>query len=81
MPVYHWYGKNDVTLAKMYTPAQGRVIEKALVKNGVPHIFHHYNNAPHKIGPGRGTDAEGWITEAVAFWESQTAAKAADTAA
>lgn len=80
-PVYHWYGKNDVTLAKMYTPAQGRVIEKALVKNGVPHIFHHYNNAPHKIGPGRGTDAEGWITEAVAFWESQTAAKAADTAA
>lgn len=29
----------------------------------------------------RGTDAEGWITEAVAFWESQTAAKAADTAA
>ena len=80
-PVYHWYGKNDVTLAKMYTPAQGRVIEKALVKNGVPHIFHHYHNAPHKIGPGRGTDAEGWITEAVAFWESQTAAKAADTAA
>ena len=80
-PVYHWYGKNDVTLAKMYTPAQGRVIEKALVKNGVPHIFHHYHNAPHKIGPGRGTDAEGWITEAVDFWESQTAAKAADTAA
>ena len=74
-PVYHWYGKNDVTLAKMYTPAQGRVIEKALVKNGVPHIFHHYHNAPHKIGPGRGTDAEGWITEAVAFWESQTGAK------
>ena len=33
------------------------------------------------IGLGRGTDAEGWITEAVAFWESQTAAKAADTAA
>ena len=52
-PVYHWYGKNDVTLAKMYTPAQGRVIEKALVKNGVPHIFHHYHNAPHKIGPRR----------------------------
>ena len=80
-PVYHWYGKNDVTLAKMYTPAQGRGIEKALAKNGVPHIFHHYHNAPHKIGPGRGTDAEGWITEAVAFWESPTAANAADTAA
>ena len=44
-------------------------------------MYWHYNNAPHKIGPGRGTDAEGWITEAVTFWENQTAAKAADTAA
>ena len=70
-PTYHWYGKNDLTLAKMYTPAQGRVIENALVKNGVTHIFHRYNNAPHKIGPGRGTDAEGWIVEALDFWQQQ----------
>lgn len=79
-PTFHWYGKNDVTLAKMCTPEQGRVIEKALVKNGVPHVFHRYENAPHKIGPGRGTDAEGWITEAVAFWEAQTQAKEAPAA-
>lgn len=70
-PTYHWYGKNDLTLAKMYTPAQGRVIENALVKNGVTHIFHRYDNAPHKIGPGRGTDAEGWIVEALDFWQQQ----------
>ena len=70
-PTYHWYGKNDLTLAKMCTPAQGRVIENALVKNGVTHIFHRYDNAPHKIGPGRGTDAEGWIVEALAFWQQQ----------
>ena len=70
-PTYHWYGKNDLTLAKMCTPAQGRVIENALVKNGVTHIFHRYDNAPHKIGPGRGTDAEGWIVEALDFWQQQ----------
>ena len=70
-PTYHWYGKNDLTLAKMCTPAQGRVIENALVQNGVTHIFHRYDNAPHKIGPGRGTDAEGWIVEALAFWQQQ----------
>ena len=70
-PTYHWYGKNDLTLAKLCTPAQGRVIENALEKNGVTHIFHRYDNAPHKIGPGRGTDAEGWIVEALAFWQQQ----------
>ena len=70
-PTYHWYGKNDLTLAKLCTPAQGRVIENALVQNGVTHIFHRYDNAPHKIGPGRGTDAEGWIVEALAFWQQQ----------
>ena len=79
-PTFHWYGKNDLTLAKMCTPEQGRVIEKALVRNGVTHVFHRYDNAPHKIGPGRGTDAEGWIPEAVAFWESQTQTKENDAA-
>lgn len=28
-------------------------------------------NAPHAIGTGTGTDAEGWLEEAAAFWDSQ----------
>ena len=71
-PVYHWYGKNDVTLMKMGTPEQGATLERALLKNHVNHKCVVYQNAPHKIGPGRGTDADGWLNDAVAFWEAQT---------
>lgn len=72
-PVYHWYGKNDLTLMCMCWQAQGPVLERALAKNNVPHVQVVYNNAPHTIGPGRGTEAEGWLDDAVAFWEEQTA--------
>ena len=70
-PTYHWCGKNDLTLMSMCWWAQGPVLEKALVRNGVAHIYHVYNNAPHAVGAGKGTDAEGWLNEAVAFWEEQ----------
>lgn len=33
--------------------------------------MHVYKNAGHSIGTGCGTDAEGWLTEAAAFWEEQ----------
>ena len=33
-----------------------------------------FESAPHSIAVGYTTDAEGWITDAVAFWEQQTAA-------
>lgn len=35
---------------------------------------HPYYEARHGFGEGRGTDAEGWIAEAAAFWENQRAA-------
>lgn len=31
---------------------------------------HPYYEARHGFGEGRGTDAEGWIEEAAAFWEN-----------
>lgn len=71
-PTYHWYGRNDFVLSTMCWSAQGPVLEKALEKNGVTHIYHVYDNAPHAVGAGKGTDAEGWLNEAVAFWEEQT---------
>jgi hypothetical protein len=30
-----------------------------------------YEDAPHAIGPGRHTDADGWIKLATEFWEEQ----------
>lgn len=74
-PTYHWYGKNDLTLMTMCWSAQGPVLEKALNKNGVAHIYHVYEDAPHAVAAGKGTDAEGWLDEATAFWEQQVAEK------
>lgn len=72
-PVYFWYGRNDQTLPWMINKAQGPVLQKALDAHGVTYVMRVFNNAPHSIGTGIGTDAEGWLTEAVSFWEQQTA--------
>jgi acetyl esterase/lipase len=42
----------------------------ALKANGVDVEFHVYPNAPHGFGLGVGTSAEGWINDAVRFWET-----------
>ena len=38
---------------------------------GIPTEFHSYEGLPHGFGLGTGTVAEGWIDDAVAFWEKQ----------
>ncbi len=38
---------------------------------GIPTEFHSYDGLPHGFGLGAGTVAEGWINDAVAFWEDQ----------
>lgn len=40
---------------------------------GIPTEFHHYPGLRHGFGLGTGTVAEGWLDEAVAFWEKQVA--------
>ena len=52
--------------------AQGPALERALQQSNVTHLYRVYDNAPHAIGAGKGTDAEGWLNDAVAFWEAQT---------
>ena len=37
---------------------------------GVPTEYHSYSGLPHGFGLGIGTKAEGWLDQAVAFWES-----------
>jgi acetyl esterase/lipase len=36
---------------------------------GVEVEYRRYRNAGHGFGLGMGTDAEGWIEDAVQFWE------------
>ena len=38
---------------------------------GIPTEFHAYEGLGHGFGLGTGTVAEGWINDAVAFWEDQ----------
>jgi len=39
---------------------------------GIPTEFHSYNGLPHGFGLGTGTVAEGWLQDAVHFWQSQS---------
>lgn len=39
---------------------------------GIPTEFHAYDGLPHGFGLGTGTVAEGWIDDAVKFWQRQT---------
>ena len=71
-PTFFWYGKNDNTLKMLDYRKQGPALEKALSTNGVAYQCNVYKNAAHGVGLGGGTDAAGWLNDAVAFWESQT---------
>ena len=42
---------------------------EALTRAGVPVEYRKYPNVGHGFGPGTGTSAAGWITDATYFWE------------
>jgi hypothetical protein len=43
---------------------------KALRRSGTRAEFHKFKGVGHGFGPGRGTSAEGWIFEAIRFWDT-----------
>ncbi len=45
---------------------------EALRKIGAKVEYHKYKGVAHGFGPGTGTSAEGWVLEAVRFWEAAT---------
>ncbi len=54
--------------------ANWRVMQRRLMllsRLGIPTQFRHYPGLSHGFGLGTGTVAQGWINEAVAFWEEQ----------
>jgi len=66
-PTYSCVGKSD-GIANWQT-MENRL--DAISALGIPTEFHAYDGLPHGFGLGTGTIAEGWITDAVAFWEAQ----------
>lgn len=69
--VFFWNGENDTTLKLLDASKQEPTLEKALQQYGIPYQRRVYKNAAHGSALGIGTDAEGWLDEAVAFWEEQ----------
>jgi acetyl esterase/lipase len=62
-PTYVWVFVED----GLKTNAE--LMEKTLEKAGVEHIARYFTGGRHGIGLAEGTEAEGWLTEAVAFWQ------------
>jgi len=71
-PVFLWYGKGDRILKLFGFDQQGPALQSALEIDGVPHEEKVYEDAGHGIGIGLGTEAEGWLNAAVAFWKKVT---------
>ena len=69
-PTFLWYGRNDKMLMAFVYPLQGPALAKALRDNDVPNRVQVYDDAKHGVGIGVGTDAEGWVADAAAFWKS-----------
>ena len=67
-PTYACVGTND-GIANWRT-MQGR-LNTLTASYGIDTEFHAYENLSHGFGLGTGTAAEGWIDDAVAFWEKQ----------
>jgi acetyl esterase/lipase len=49
----------------------------ALRSAGTEVAYHTYKSLGHGFGPGTGTSAEGWIDDAVRFWEKSMTARSA----
>ena len=66
-PTYVCVGTSDGIAS--WKTMQNRL--NTLESNGIPTEFHAYEGLPHGFGLGTGTAAEGWINDAVDFWERQ----------
>lgn len=65
-PVYMFTGDDDILVK---AGAHTDVMAQALKANGIPYIYQKFFGVPHGVGLAVGTNAEGWLEEAVAFWE------------
>ena len=73
------YSRNDpptfVTVGRSDGIANWRIMKQRLDNMsalGIPTEFHSYPGLSHGFGLGTGTVAQGWIDEAIDFWEAQS---------
>ena len=66
-PTFACVGENDGIAS--WRTMQRRL--QVLRSWGIPTEFHSYRGLRHGFGLGTGTVAEGWLDQAVAFWEKQ----------
>lgn len=66
-PTYVCVGENDGIAS--WQSMEQRI--QTLAALGIETEFHKYPNLGHGFGLGVGTSAEGWIDDAVSFWERQ----------
>lgn len=66
-PTYACVGTSDGIAS--WRTMQARL--DAMAALGIPTEFHAYEGLSHGFGLGTGTEAEGWLTDAVTFWEKQ----------
>ena len=66
-PTYACCGTSDGIAS--WRTMQSRL--ESLSALGIPTEFHAYNGLPHGFGLGTGTVAEGWISDAIRFWQHQ----------
>lgn len=66
-PTYSCVGSRDGIAS--YMTMQNRL--QAMSNLGIDTEFHVYDGLGHGFGIGTGTVAEGWLDDAVAFWEKQ----------
>ena len=67
-PVFLWCGMAD----SLVPPKNTELMKEALQAHGIPFACHTYEGVEHGVGLGIGTEAEGWIEEAVDFWRKVT---------
>ena len=65
--VFMIHGNKDFVVPHQYN---SDVMEKALKENNVNYKYNVYDGLNHGFGLGKGTCAENWVSESIAFWES-----------
>ena len=59
-----WCGDKD----KSVPPINSNMMVQALQRYNVEHVYKMYTGVGHGVGLAIGTNAEGWIEEAIKFW-------------
>ena len=64
-PTYMFTGDDDILVR---SGSHTDVLHKAFKRHNVPYMYQQFYRVPHGVGLGIGTNAEGWLNDAVSFW-------------